>query len=60
MAEEFSCPNCNSQSVIYPDASDDDERVVCRACGTILATMAQFRNWIERRRPGREAMTSGC
>jgi len=59
MAEEFSCPNCHSQSVIYPSSSDEDERVLCRACGTVLATMAQFRYLIERRRAGREVI-SGC
>jgi transcription elongation factor Elf1 len=58
MPDEFTCHNCNSQSVVYPEQWNEDARVVCRGCGTPLATMAQFRNRIERHR--REATISGC
>jgi len=61
MTEEFTCPKCSSQSVIYPDLpEEDDEYVVCRGCGTILASVRQFRRFVERRpvRPG--AVVTGC
>jgi hypothetical protein len=58
MSEEFTCHNCRSQSVIYPEASDDDARVVCRGCGTFLGTLAQFRRRVEPTPAG--PFTSGC
>jgi hypothetical protein len=30
MPEELACPNCNCQSVIYPQIPADQECVVCR------------------------------
>jgi hypothetical protein len=60
MPEEFSCPNCRCQSVIYPDATDDDAGVVCRTCGMFLGTVAQFRRSVERRAPGASTVTSRC
>ena len=60
MTEEFACPNCSSQSVVYPDDPDDDEYVVCRACGTILATVAQFRRFVEGQLVPSGAPLSGC
>jgi len=60
MQEEFTCPKCSCQSIIYPDLPDDDDYVVCRTCGTFLGSVRQFRRFVERRpvRPG-EAVT-GC
>ena len=48
MSEDFACPNCQHQSVIYQDASKDDAIVECRTCGAVLGTLAQFRRFIER------------
>ena len=58
MSEEFAGPNCRRQSVIYPDATQDHGRVVCRTCGAFLCTLAQFRRFVQRRAPGAEADTS--
>ena len=60
MPEEFSCPNCRRQSVIYPDAKADHTRVVCRSCGTFLGTLTQFRLFVERGAPGVGMDTSRC
>jgi ribosomal protein S27E len=61
MSEEFTCPNCRSQSVVYPDAQDDGEaRVLCRTCGTFLGTLAQFRRRVEARTARAATFTSGC
>lgn len=60
MPEEFACPKCSCQSVIYPDLPEEDEYVVCRGCGAILGSVKQFRRFVERHfvRPG--ASVSGC
>jgi len=60
MSEEFACPNCRRQSVIYSDMTEDHARVVCRTCGTFLGTLAQFRRFVERRFIGTGADTSRC
>ena len=60
MLEEFACPKCSCQSVIYPDRSEGDEYVVCRACGTVLATVSQFRRFVERHPVRAGAATTGC
>jgi len=60
MPEEFACPNCRRQSVIYPDATEDHTRVVCRSCGSFLGTLAQFRRFVERHGPGASMKTSRC
>ena len=60
MAEEFACPKCSSQSVVYPDVPADDEYVTCRACGTILATVSQFRQFVECHLVPSGAPFSGC
>jgi len=60
MAEKFACPKCSSQSVVYPDVPADDEYVTCRACGTILATLSQFRQFVERHLVPSGAPFSGC
>src|SRR5215510_2118736 len=60
MQEEFTCPKCSCQSIIYPDLPDDDDYVVCRTCGAFLGSVRQFRRFVERRpvRPG--AAVTGC
>jgi ribosomal protein S27E len=60
MTEEFACPKCFSQSVVYPDLPADDEYVTCRACGTILATVSQFRQFVECHPVPSGAPFSGC
>jgi hypothetical protein len=60
MSEEFACPNCERQSVVYPHGAEDDARVVCRTCGTFLGTLAQFRRFIERRSSAAAIETSRC
>jgi hypothetical protein len=60
MPEEFACPKCSCQSVIYPDLPEDDECVVCRSCGTVIATVSQFRRFIDRHPVHSGAPTTGC
>jgi transcription elongation factor Elf1 len=60
MPEEFACPKCDSPSVVYSNDAEDDNRVVCRACGTLLATRAQFRRFVERHAKRSGLCTSGC
>jgi transcription elongation factor Elf1 len=59
-AEEFTCPKCSSQSVVYPTIAADDEFVTCRGCGAILATLGQFRRLIARRLLPKGTPVSGC
>jgi hypothetical protein len=47
MSEEVAGPNCQRQSVIYPDATQDRGCVVCHTCGTCMVAGASF---IERHR----------
>jgi hypothetical protein len=58
--KEFACPKCASQSVVYPAIPADDEYVTCRGCGAVLATLAQFRRFIERHLLSRGDPVSGC
>jgi transcription elongation factor Elf1 len=60
MKEEFGCPSCGSPSVLYCDAIDDDERVVCGTCGTFLATRVEFRKFVESRAVRSGVHTSRC
>jgi transcription elongation factor Elf1 len=60
MPKEFACPNCNCPSVVLPQIPDDHERVVCRACGTTLASMSQFRHMVEGLAPRSGTTTTGC
>jgi transcription elongation factor Elf1 len=60
MPKEFACPNCNCPSVVYPQIPDDHERVVCRACGTALASLSQFRRIVEGSAPRGGTTTTGC
>jgi transcription elongation factor Elf1 len=59
MMEEFACPNCRHQSVVYPDANEDRGRVVCRTCGAFLGTLAQFRHFVVQRTTD-GIILSGC
>jgi uncharacterized Zn finger protein len=60
MVEEFACPKCFSQSVIFPDVPADDAFLRCRACGTIIATVSQFRELVECHLAPSGANFSGC
>jgi transcription elongation factor Elf1 len=60
LAEEFTCPKCASQSVVYPASGNDDEYVTCRGCGAIIATLAQFRRLVARRLMSTGTPVSGC
>jgi transcription elongation factor Elf1 len=60
MAEDFACPKCSSQSVVYPTVIKDDEYVTCRGCGAILATLAQFRRLVARCLSPPGSPNSGC
>jgi transcription elongation factor Elf1 len=60
LAEEFTCPKCSSQSVVYPTIVKDDEYVTCRGCGAILGTLAQFRKLVTRRLLSKGTPVSGC
>jgi transcription initiation factor TFIIIB Brf1 subunit/transcription initiation factor TFIIB len=49
MKDEFVCPNCRSPSVVYPDSVDDEQaHILCRGCGMIMGTLAQFRRAVQR------------
>jgi transcription elongation factor Elf1 len=60
LAEDFACPKCSSQSVVYPTIINDDEYVTCRGCGAILATLGQFRRLIARHLLPPGSPISGC
>ena len=60
MSDEFACPSCGSQSVVYPHAAEDDAGVVCRTCGAYLGTLAQFRRLVERVAARAAEATSRC
>jgi uncharacterized Zn finger protein (UPF0148 family) len=60
MANDLACPSCDSPSVVYPEGSDDGP-VVCGTCGTFLATLAQFRQFLNRQSAASEEQTTtGC
>jgi transcription elongation factor Elf1 len=59
-ADEFTCPNCRSQSVNYPDAARDWQSVTCRGCGAWLGTLAEFRRFVRRHALRSGEVTSGC
>jgi hypothetical protein len=58
LPREFTCPNCQRQSVNYP--SDERQAVTCRSCGTRLGTLAEFRRFVEYRAVRSNALASGC
>jgi transcription elongation factor Elf1 len=60
MVEEFACPECEHQSVVYPDAQEERGRVVCRSCGAFLGTLAQFRTFVVRHTTLLGTLLSGC
>jgi hypothetical protein len=61
MKDEFVCPNCCSPSVVYPDSVDDEEaHVLCRGCGMIVGTSAQFRLAVQRVPVMATSPVSGC
>jgi transcription elongation factor Elf1 len=60
MSDEFACPSCGCQSVVYPHAAEDDAGVMCRTCGTFLGTLAQFRRFVERVAARATEVTSRC
>jgi hypothetical protein len=61
MKDEFVCPNCCSPSVVYPDSVDDEEaHVLCRGCGMIVGTVAQFRLAVQRMTAVSASSVSGC
>jgi ribosomal protein S27E len=60
LTEEFACPKCSSQSVVYPTIPEDDEYVTCRGCGAVLATLGQFRRLVARRLMAAGTPVSGC
>jgi transcription elongation factor Elf1 len=60
LSKDFTCPNCRSQSVVYPDALADEAGVICRSCGTSLGTLAQFRRLVEQRPAHAGIPPSGC
>ena len=60
MPEGLTCPNCDSPSVVYPEAAKDPAVVVCGGCGTFLATRGQFRQLLERQAVQSRLVTTGC
>ena len=46
VTDEFTCPSCGSQSVCYPERTQMWRIVTCRACGTKLGTLAEFRRFV--------------
>ena len=60
MPEGLTCPNCDSPSVVYPEATKDHAAVACGGCGTFLATRGQFRQLLERQAVQSRMVTTGC
>jgi hypothetical protein len=61
MKDEFACRNCRSPSVVYPDSVDDERaHVLCRGCGMIVGTLAQFRRAVQRVTAASASSVSGC
>lgn len=60
LADEFSCPQCSSQSVVYPTTPKEDAYVTCRGCGVVIATLAQFRRLVKPRLLSTRTPLSGC
>jgi hypothetical protein len=61
MKDEFLCPNCCSPSVVYPDSVDDEQaHVLCRGCGMVMGTLAQFRRATQRMPVAPASPVSGC
>jgi hypothetical protein len=61
MKDEFVCSNCCSPSVVYPDSVDDENaHVLCRGCGKIVGTLAQFRLAVQRVPAVSASSVSGC
>jgi transcription elongation factor Elf1 len=58
LPREFTCPNCQRQSVNYPP--DDQLSVTCHSCGTFLGTLAEFRRFVKHRAVRSNRVTSGC
>jgi hypothetical protein len=47
MRPEFSCPQCHSSSVKYPDILNDSAPVLCGRCGVTLGTIGDLRRMAE-------------
>jgi hypothetical protein len=60
MPEEFPRRNCDFRSIVCSDAAEEDDRVVCPACVTLLATRAEFRRFVTWRATCSRLHTSGC
>jgi RNase P subunit RPR2 len=67
MAEELTCPNCDSPAVVFHKAAvvfhkatNDHAAVRCGGCGTLLATRGQFRQLLERHAAQSRLVTTGC
>jgi ribosomal protein S27E len=60
MSDEISCPNCESPSVVYSEATKGDGPVVCGACGAFRASRGQFRHLLERHAARSGLLTTGC
>jgi hypothetical protein len=58
--EGLPCPNCDSPSVVYPEATKDHAAVACGGCGTFLATRGQFRQLLERQAVQSRMVTTRC
>jgi ribosomal protein S27E len=60
MTEELNCPNCDSPTVVFHNATNDHAAVRCGGCGTLLATRSQFRQLLERHAAQSRLVTTGC
>jgi ribosomal protein S27E len=60
MTEDLRCPDCNSPTVIFPQATNERAAVRCGGCGKLLATRGQFRRLLERHAAESRLVTTGC
>jgi hypothetical protein len=47
MRPEFSCSECGSQSVIYPEILEESALVLCAGCRATLGTLGELRQIAE-------------
>jgi hypothetical protein len=60
MAEELTCPKCDSPAVVFHKVTNDHAAVRCGGRGTLLATRGQFRQLLERHAAQSRLVTTGC
>jgi transcription elongation factor Elf1 len=60
MTEDLRCPNCDSPTVVFSQATSERAAVRCGGCGKLLATRAEFRRLLQRHAAESRLVTTGC